>query len=106
MRTLLFVVLITALVSDLSQYAWDGPNFVGMSGVVLGLFGYVWMKSEFDPSAGFRITQSSVIYMLFFVAICFTGRLGPIANAAHVGGLLTGMVIGYAPVFLQRYLSR
>jgi GlpG protein len=104
--TLAWLVLLIAVVSNLSQYAWSGPNFAGMSGVVLGLFGYVWMKSEFDPQAGFRITRFSILWILFFVAACFTGFFGPIANAAHVSGLATGMVLGFGPVLYRRTFSR
>ncbi|MBS0266523.1 MAG: rhomboid family intramembrane serine protease [Planctomycetes bacterium] len=105
-RTLLGLVLVIALVSNLVQYAWGGPYFVGISGVVLGLFGYLWMKSVFDPTAGFRIASSSIVWMLIFVGACFTGAFGPIANGSHLGGLLTGMALGYAPVLFSRFFGR
>jgi len=34
--------------------------------------------------------------MLFWLLICFTGRVGNIANAAHVVGLLAGIALGLA----------
>jgi GlpG protein len=45
--TLRFLALVLAfsVVSNLTQYLWAGPNFLGMSGVVYGLFAYVWMQS-------------------------------------------------------------
>ena len=105
-RTLGLIVLLTALVSNLSQYAWSGPHFAGMSGVVFGLFGFVWMKSQFDPAAGFMINRSSVFMMLAWMGLCFTPVFGQIANAAHVMGLVTGMLLGYGPILVQRLMRR
>lgn len=104
--TLTWLVLLTAVISNLSQYAWSGPTFGGMSGVVFGLFGYVWMKSKFDPAAGFRIPATSVAWMLVFMVLCFTGQVGNIANAAHLMGLLSGMLLGYGPIITRRILGR
>lgn len=96
------LVLTTAIVSNVAQYVYHGPNFCGISGVALGLFGYLWMKSEFDPAAGIAIPRSSVIMMLVFVGLCMTTDLLPIANAAHLAGLATGMLLGYAPVATRK----
>jgi len=100
------MVLLIALISNLAQYLFKGPSFGGMSGVVFGLFGYIWMKSEFDPGAGMFIPKSSVVLILGFLVICTLGLLGPIANYAHFGGLIVGMILGYGPVVSRRYFGR
>lgn len=87
-------VLIVAAVSNTAQYVLHGPNFVGISGVVYGLFGYVWMKSKFDPASGMFLHPSTVTMMLIWFAICFTGIL-PIANTIHTVGLVIGVIWGY-----------
>jgi GlpG protein len=95
-----------ALLSNLAQYAYSGTGFGGMSGVDFGLFGYAWMKSEFDPEAGILMPQSSVAMMLFWLILCMTGLAGPIANAAHFVGLIVGILLGYGPVLRRRLLGR
>jgi len=66
-----------------------------MSGVVYGLFGYIWMRGKFDPASGLFIDQRSVILMMVWFGLCFTGWVGPIANIAHGGGLAVGALWGW-----------
>ena len=91
-----FVLLTLAIagLSNVAQYAQDGPNFGGMSGVNYGLFGYVWMRGKFDPASGFYLTPQDKVLMLVWFAVCFTNWVGPVANAAHAGGLIVGVVWG------------
>lgn len=98
----LALVLLTAVISNLTQFAWKGPIFGGMSGVNYALFGYIWMKSKFDPMSGLYISERDVFLMLVWFVVCFTGWLGPVANGAHAGGLISGAIIGYAPRWLRR----
>ena len=39
--------------------------------------------------------------MLAWLVVCMTGMVGPIANAAHVAGLVIGMLVGAAPHWRQ-----
>ncbi len=103
---LALMVLLIAVLSNLAQYAYQGPKFGGMSGVGFGLFGYVWMKSEFDPSSGIVTSQSNVFTMLAWLVLCMTGLVGPIANVAHLVGLIVGMILGYGPVVSRRLFGR
>lgn len=101
-RYLIPIVLACAVISNVAQYYVSGPAFGGMSGVVYGLFGYVWVKGRFQPWLGVGIGQQSAMIMMIWLALGFTGMLGPIANAAHVVGLLVGAAIAYAPVGWKR----
>jgi GlpG protein len=94
----LILVIAIAIPSNFAQYLWHGPGFGGMSGVVYGLFGYIWMKSRYEPQSGFMISRDSVIFIVGWLFLCMTPWLGiPVANAAHVGGLVVGIVVGRFP---------
>jgi GlpG protein len=109
------IVLLTAAISCMAQAiapAWQGNAildafrggipFGGMSGVVYGLFGYVWMRSLFEPGSGFIMPQSTVIILIAWLFICMTGLVGNVANVAHLVGLVVGMTLGYLPTLWKR----
>jgi GlpG protein len=89
------LVIGVALASNLAQYFFAGPIFGGMSGVVYGLLGYVWMRAKFDPASGFFLHPTIVTIMLIWLVVCYTGWLGHVANTAHTAGLLAGGLWGY-----------
>lgn len=101
----LALVLLIAAISNVGQGIVSGPSFGGMSGVVFGLFGYIWMQSRFVPSSGFFMPPNLVMLMLIYMVVCYTGVIGNIANTAHTLGLITGMIAGYSPK-LWRDLTR
>jgi GlpG protein len=109
------MVLFIAVVSNLVQYYFGHPVLVGsdlkfvrlpffggMSGVDYGLFGYIWMKARFQPELGLRIDPSTVIFLMVWLILCMTPFAhiiigSGVANGAHVGGLLAGILVGYIP---------
>ncbi len=93
----LALVLAISGISNTAQAMMSGPAFGGMSGVVFGLFGYVWMQSLYAPESGFYMPRSLVMLMLLYMAACTVGFIGGIANTAHAAGLCVGMIAGYAP---------
>lgn len=101
-RRLLLLTLAIAVPSNAAEYLWTGPTFGGLSGVVFGLFGYLWMLSRFDRSSGIYLSPGSVTWMLFFLVLCMSGAIGSIANAAHLVGLLAGMLLGIVPIAWRR----
>ena len=93
-RFYLVLLAALALTTNLAQYILEGPFFGGMSGVLYGLFGYIWLRSVCDQSSGFYMPRQSIIMALVWFAACFTGLLGPIANMAHTSGLVLGAIWG------------
>ena len=102
--TLLALAFASAVASNLGEVAWAGPVHAGgMSGVVYALFGYAWMVGRYDPASGLGVSSRTVQYMMLWLFACMTGLLGPVANAAHVVGLVVGLAAGYAPKALRRW---
>lgn len=92
------LVLLIAVVSNVGQYWITGqPLFGGMSGVVYGLFGYIWLKQRVEPAAGLALPPMAAFWMIGWFVLCWTGTFGNIANWAHTFGLFTGMLTGLLP---------
>jgi membrane associated rhomboid family serine protease len=89
------LVGVTGVAGNLAQYLWGGPNFGGMSGVVYGLLGYVWIQGRLNPGAGLVLHQHIVIMMLAWFALCWAGVIGSVANMAHTMGLVSGLALGW-----------
>lgn len=97
------IVLAIAVFSNLAQFLIGGsPNFYGMSGVVYGILGYIWIKQQYEPASGFQLQSFTFIILIGFMVIGFLGVIGGIANWAHLGGLIAGMAIAYIPVLFPR----
>ncbi|MCI0910929.1 rhomboid family intramembrane serine protease [Pseudomonas putida] len=94
------LTLLFSLVSNLAQHYTSGPSlFGGLSGVLYGLLGHVWLYQWLAPNPHFSLPKGVLVMMLIWLVICLTGVVGQlgfgqIANAAHVGGLLIGCLTG------------
>lgn len=83
-----------ALVSNAAQYWVSGASFGGLSGVIYGLIGYLWLYGLVNPKAGYQLRPAIVNFMLVWMVLGFTGLVGPVANTAHLSGLVAGCLIG------------
>ena len=105
---LLGLTLLFGLASNFAQYWWVGPSlFGGLSGVLYGLLGHCWIYQRLAPNPVYRLPPGVLVMMLAWLLICMTGifellQFGAIANAAHVGGLLTGCLTGLLGGMLAR----
>ncbi len=99
-RLLAALVAVIALCSNLAQFYYThNPYFGGMSGVVYGLAGYVWMRGKYDRASGVGLDPQSVTILLVWLVVCYTGVVGPVANTAHLVGLIVGVVWGRVSAF-------
>lgn len=113
----LSLVLVVAVLSNAAQgieTALRGPAlFGGMSGVDYGLLGYVIVKSRIDPRERYFIAPGTTFVALLWLALCilrdippFSGVLAqtipPIANSAHVVGLVAGAAVACLPILFRR----
>jgi GlpG protein len=94
------LLLVIALVSNVSQYQFGGPGlFGGMSGVVYGLLGFSWVAPLLQPAWAIQPPKGIMLFMVGWLFVCLFGVVevlgfGAIANAAHLGGLLCGAALG------------
>jgi GlpG protein len=92
--------LVIAAVSNISQFKFGGTGlFGGMSGVVYGLLGFSWVAPLLQPRWRIQPSSPVMLFMVGWLVACMAGMaetlgFGSIANAAHVGGLLCGAVLG------------
>ncbi|MGO3055577.1 rhomboid family intramembrane serine protease [Halomonas sp. AOP43-A1-21] len=99
-RTMLLMLLIAGIGANLAQYVTGTVLFGGMSGVVYALLGHVWLMSRRVPRSGFFVPQMLVVFMLGWMVFTMTDLAGSVgfgnvANEAHLGGLLVGLVTGW-----------
>ncbi len=114
-RTLL-LTLIAGIGSNTIQYLMSGPFFIGYSGIVTALAGFIWMRERIAPWEGYPLNRGTILFLLFFigaifvlqvVAFCiqiFTAHnFAPnIANTAHIAGALIGAALARSSYFAQR----
>jgi len=100
-----------SLTSNLAQYFVSGPLFGGMSGVIYGYFGYIWIQSLTNPGFRVQLNPAIVKLLLGWFVICWTGILEKlfglnVANSAHTAGLLSGIVIALIVSGVYRLSTR
>lgn len=96
---LLALTVVIAVVSNAAQFLAYGPQFGGLSAVVYGLLGYLWLYPLGDPGAPFRLRPGIVVFMLAWLAIGYSGLLDTlfglqVSNHGHLAGLLAGGALG------------
>jgi len=91
-KFLLFILAVGALVNT-SQYLVSGANFVGLSGVVYALLGYIWVFSKYKYNARYELPDQTMFLMMVWLVLCFF--MPNVANTQHVVGLLSGAGLGF-----------
>jgi membrane associated rhomboid family serine protease len=92
------LMLLLAYGSGALEYAFFAGG-VGLSGVVYGLLGFLWVLSRTDERFSNVIDPRTVRFFIgwFFVCIVMTMLdLYPVANVAHGAGALLGVLAGFA----------
>ena len=100
------IYLITGVAAGLTSVAWNpGVLSVGASGAIFGLAGALaasFYLGEFSiPKEALRCTMRSLAFFIGFNVLFgfgynlfFGGAFAGIDNAAHIGGLVSGAVLG------------
>lgn len=106
---LIALLVVTSLAANVAQ-AWQETSlFGGMSGVIYGLLGYVWVMDRYNVPR-YHLPQSILIFMLLWLLAGLSGLFlflgfGNMANMAHIGGLVAGVVWGLLHTYLLRMRS-
>lgn len=92
----LIVYLITGILASLTSIWWhEATVSVGASGAIFGLYGLLLallLLKVFPP----QLSKAFLPFTLIFVGFnLIMGLMGGIDNAAHIGGLVSGFIIGY-----------
>lgn len=101
-RYLASFVLVAGVISNIAQFEIaKNPLFSGMSGVVFGLLGMIWMRGKLDPRIGYGLSRGTAQFAAIYLLLGFFPQFG-IANWCHLFGLLVGVVWAYVATRLQR----
>lgn len=95
-RRLILIFVCTSVLSNVLQYAVSGPFFGGLSGFVYGILGYCWLSQRTLPR--FQFPPALVTFAVVWMVVGFTPLpemlgLGSMANEAHLGGFVGGLVL-------------
>lgn len=108
---LLGLSALIAMISNLGQYYVSGPVFGGMSGVIYGYFGYLWIQGLFNPTYHLRLNPPVVYMLLGWLLLGWSGIFTllfdlHIANTAHTVGLLSGIVLAFMFILIRRRIPQ
>jgi GlpG protein len=89
-------VLVSGVISNVAQLEIEqSANFAGMSGVVYGFLGLIWVRGKMDRHPVYALPDSTLMFMLAWMALGFIPQTNMhLANYCHLGGLLVGVAWG------------
>lgn len=109
----LFLSLLIGVISNVAQYLMSGPIFLGYSGIIMGMVGFIWMRQKIAPWEGYPLQRPVITFITVFVlamlaleivsmALQFfhvTEMFANIANTAHIVGAVVGALLGRLSLF-------
>ncbi|OOF85976.1 rhomboid family intramembrane serine protease [Rodentibacter ratti] len=102
---LFLIFLVSAVVSGIVQNYFSGAGFFGLSGVVYAVLGYVFAVDKLNANI-FNLPKG--FFTMLLVGLVF-GFISPlfdiyIGNAAHISGLVVGLLWGFidSKIYLNR----
>jgi membrane associated rhomboid family serine protease len=107
------LVILLGYVSMLPQFIVSTYNanpimIVGLSGILYGLLGILTVGRRYYTDLAAVCDLNTIRFLLFWLLLCFLltySRLLPVANTAHVAGLVFGLAYGLAMFDARRRLQ-
>ena len=110
------LTLVVGVSSNIVQYLVSGPLFLGYSGIIMGLAGFIWMRERIAPWEGYPLQKGTILFLGFFILAMFVLQMLSffvqifsnlpfilsIANTAHVAGAIIGALLARLPYFARR----
>lgn len=105
---LAFLVLFSSIISNVAQYLMTGFLFLGFSGVLMAMVGFVYARCRHFPWEGYQLSKQTFTFIGFYLILTLCLQLGEfilsvrsmaaislgIANSSHLMGLLSGYLLG------------
>jgi GlpG protein len=115
LRFLCFLAIVGVL-SNTAQYLMTGPSFSGLSGSVVGMAAFIWMRQRKAAWETYFMHWGVSLFLLYFVVgmfilglttffmqIASSTSLSPhIGNTAHITGGAVGFILGKLDFFAER----
>jgi GlpG protein len=115
----LLLIFSIACISNTAQYLVSGPAFLGISGVICGMAGFISSRQHSAPWEAYPMQRQAYQFLIFsiwlllmlsLVMFLFSlyGLSFPVSfgNTAHVSGLLAGKILGKTSFFSTPKRSR
>lgn len=105
----LALIVFVSIISNIAQLLETNYLFGGMSGVVYGLVGYCWLWRYYRPSIFFpdALLKFSLVWLIMgYTPLTEWLGLGKMANAAHLYGLIAGLIWGGITLFVNEQRGR
>lgn len=113
---MVLMILILGILSNIVQYLMGGPTFLGFSGIVVGMVGFIWMRQKLAPWEGYPLQRPVILFIVVFVGAMLALELislslqffhlvqisANIANSAHIAGGIFGSLLARLRFFARR----
>lgn len=112
----LIFILASGIFSNTAQYLVSGMFFLGFSGVIFAMLGFIYMRQKTALWEGYLLHPNAFSFILAFTGVLFTLELisffmliagqPPLsigfANTAHISGLFFGLLLGRCDFFASK----
>jgi len=114
------LILLVGIFTNVLQYLMSGPYFLGFSGVIMGMAGFIWMRQRVAPWEGYPLSRTIFLFLALYIGALLVLQIASffalffgwgifsanIANTAHIGGAIIGALLGRMPFFSWRAVER